>query len=86
MWTIISGIALTLGGIWLQNQYTALLKVQEQQTEFTRFVDAEYVDKKYLDRVLNETERRLGSIEGKLDSLLQLQVNEKHAAPPFPPR
>jgi hypothetical protein len=80
MWTIVMGVAMALGGVWLQNQYQTVLRVQEQMTEFARFVDAEYVDRKYLERVQTDTERRLNSIEGKIDHLLEMATK----SPPLP--
>jgi len=77
MWTIVMGIALALGGVWLQNTYQTILRIQEQQAEFTRFADTKFIDRDYMQEVQKTTERRLMNIEGKIDHLLDMAVKGK---------
>ena len=61
----ITTIALFFGGWWIQNQYDAILKTQQQLNEYTRYVDDKYVQKEYMTSV----DRRLDRIENKIDEL-----------------
>jgi cell division protein FtsB len=61
----LTAIALAFGGIWLQNQYEATLRLQEDVSNFMRHVDDKYVQKDYLDTLVD----RLRRIEDKLDDV-----------------
>jgi cell division protein FtsL len=61
----LTAIALAFGGIWLQNQYDATLRLQQQMADFMRHVDDKYVQKDFLQTVTE----RLGRIENKVDDI-----------------
>ena len=72
----ITAIALFFGGWWLQNQYTATLRVQEELGEFMRFADERYVEKDYLKIVTDRLER----IEEKIDAIASNRAREPRRA------
>jgi hypothetical protein len=61
----LTAIALAFGGVWLQNQFAATLRLQEQMSEFMRHVDDKYVQKDFLNTVTD----RLRRIEDKVDNI-----------------
>lgn len=69
----ITAVALMFGGWWLQNQYDTILRIQQQQAEFMRYVDDKYVQKDTFVIVVE----RLDRIENKIDS-----INKKTVSPP----
>jgi hypothetical protein len=73
----LTAIALAFGGIWLQNQYEATLRLQEDVSTFMRHVDDKYVQKDYLDTMVD----RLRRIEDKLD-----EVRDQMNRPTVPSR
>jgi hypothetical protein len=80
-WATVVGIVLLLGGWWLQNQYDTVLRLQQQVEQYMRFVDDKYVQKDYLDIIVDRLER----IEGKLDNVNdRLPVNPHFGDKPGP--
>lgn len=65
----LTAVALFFGGWWLQNQYETVLRLQQQLTDFMRFVDDKYVEKDYLRTVTD----RLDRIDRKVDKILDAQ-------------
>ena len=82
LWNIIMAACFALGGWWLQNQYDTTLELQKQFYAYQQFVDTHYVEKEFLAQVTNERERRLTSIETKLDTLLRRQLEQAERAIP----
>jgi hypothetical protein len=75
----ITAVALAFGGIWLQNQFAATLRLQEQMAEFMRHVDDKYVQKDFL----NTVTERLGRIENKVDDIAD-DIRQPHQQPSRP--
>jgi hypothetical protein len=73
MWSAIVGVALLLGGWWLQNQYDTTLRIHEELMAYMRHVDDKYVQKDYLETL----EGRLNRIESKIDNIAVEHKNLK---------
>lgn len=71
MWSILISVALAFGGIWLQNQYSTTIALQQQLTEYMRFVDDKYVDLKLYQSLNEGLDSRLNRIEDKIDTVLE---------------
>lgn len=80
MWSILISVALAFGGIWLQNQYNTTIKLQEQLTEYMRFVDEKYLEAQSFREHAGALAERLNRIEDKLDVVIQ-----KDNTTPAPP-
>jgi hypothetical protein len=78
MWAIVIGLALTFGGIWLQNQYATTLKLQEQLAEYMQFVDDKYVEQNSFEQHTSVLDRRLDRMENKLDSIIEKNIKLEH--------
>ncbi len=61
----VTSIALFFGGWWIQNQYEAVMKTQQQLSEYAHYVDDKYVQKDYMGVIID----RLDRIETKVDEL-----------------
>ena len=75
----LTAVALTFGGIWLQNQYDATLRLQEQMAAFMRHVDDKYVQKDYMETIAS----RLSRMEDKLDDLHAAQIRNEKVQYPY---
>lgn len=80
MWTIVVGLALAFGGIWLQNQYKTTIELQKQLAEYMRFVDEKYVEQKAFDAGTVVLDQRLDRIENKLDNIIRQDRGDGHGA------
>jgi hypothetical protein len=65
MWTGIVGVAMLLGGWWLQNQYQTMLRITEEHGEYVKYAASIYVHKDNMNYVVN----RLDRIEQKIDNI-----------------
>lgn len=81
MWTLIVGVALALGGIWLQNQYDTTLRLQEQLSQFMTHVDDKYVEDKMFQTHSKGINSRLDRIEDKIDKISD-RITEEHKVQP----
>ena len=70
MWTVVIGLAMALGGIWLQNQYQTTLRLQDQLAAYMQFVDDKYIEVFQFEHHANVLDKRLDRIEDKLDRLI----------------
>ena len=70
LWNILIAACLALGGIWLQNQYDTVLRLQAQIAAFSLHVQGTYVNKELLNQITGDQTRRFDSIERKLDVIL----------------
>lgn len=70
LWNILIAACLALGGIWLQNQYDTVLRLQERMSAFSLHVQSVYVGKELLQQINADQTRRFDSIERKLDVIV----------------
>jgi len=66
-----------LAGIWLQNQYTTLMKQQTDLTEFMKFASAKYVDNNMLLLIQNENTRRFDALQRQIERTLDA-IEKRH--------
>ena len=76
MYAILLSLAMGLGAWWLQNQWEETQRIDTKLHDFSRHVDSQYVEKEFLQLVVNEHTRRLERIENKLDDLIDKRKRE----------
>jgi len=69
LFKLVAGALFALGGWWLQNQYEATLRTQEQISQIIEHVDKQYVDKEMLQQHMKEHDRRLDDVYREIDRL-----------------
>ena len=85
LWNILIAACLALGGIWLQNQYDTVLRLQSQMAAFSLHVQSVYVGKELLNQITIDQTRRFDSIERKLDIIVHSVDGMQIRTPDGPP-